>query len=891
MNQIKIAIWNANGLTQHKLEVQSFIVNQNIDIMLISETHFTQKNYFKIKGYSIYDTKHPDGKGHGGAAIIINDKIKHYEHSSFETEHIQATSIVLEEWSGECVLAAVYCPPKHAIKQDQFTDFFKTLGTKFIAGGDYNAKHTHWGSRLITTKGKELLNSMKENKLLSFSTGEPTYWPSDRKKIPDLIDFCVTKNIAARYISLQSCYDLSSDHSPIIVQLQSKSMKVEAEPRLTSKHTNWSLFKSKMEEYCPKDVRLNEANDIDSVVEQLTQAMTAAAKESTPTTQMIENTAFLSTTVKELLRKKRAIRKEFQETRSPYCKTKLNKITKGLKKALMEDREDGLRYYLEHLDPTQASDYSLWKATKKLKRPQSVNPPLRYSNGQWARSNEEKANLFAEHLAKVFEPHPQQYGANLSPSTEDVTVQQATQFKVRDVKCIIKNNVNPKKAPGFDLITGKMIKELPESVLRLITFIANAIMRIGYFPKQWKVAQIILIPKPGKDVTLVNSYRPISLLPILSKVFEKLLLKKLLPIITEKQLIPDHQFGCRAEHSTIQQVHRITSEIKRTFEEKKYCSAVFLDVEQAFDKVWHAGLIHKIQKKLPTQYCNILKSYLTDRKFSVKHKQSITELFPISSGVPQGSVLGVFLYQLFTADLPIPSSRDVSIATFVDDTAILSTHVNFNTASRELQEHLYKVEEWLKKWRIKVNEKKSSHITFTLKKRTCPQVILNDVRIPQETEVKYLGMHLDRRLTWKKHIEMKRKQLAIKISKINWLINQHSSLSLECKVLLYKVIIKPIWTYGIQLWGSASSSNIELLQRFQSKTLRRIVNAPWYMNNVAIHRDLDIEFVRDVITKFSTKYQQKLLAHPNELAVNILQKPRFERLQRFDPLELHLRFT
>ena len=154
------------------------------------------------------------------------------------------------------------------------------------------------------------------------------------------------------------------------------------------------------------------------------------------------------------------------------------------------------------------------------------------------------------------------------------------------------------------------------------------------------------------------------------------------------------------------------------------------------------------------------------------------------------------------------------------------SHKNPHTASRELQNHLCKIEEWLKNWRIKVNENKSTHITFTLNKCTCPPVKLNGVNIPQQTKVKYLGLHLDRRLTWKNHIEAKRNQIKITFSKMYWLIGRKSKLSLHNKVLLYKAIIRPIWTYGIQLWGSTSASNREFLQRTQAKILRTITNAP-----------------------------------------------------------------
>jgi hypothetical protein len=112
-------------------------------------------------------------------------------------------------------------------------------------------------------------------------------------------------------------------------------------------------------------------------------------------------------------------------------------------------------------------------------------------------------------------------------------------------------------------------------------------------------------------------------------------------------------------------------------------------------------------------------------------------------------------------------------------------------------------------------------------------VKINDVQLPQSDEVKYLGFHLDRRLTWHKHIFTKRK-LGLTLTKMHWLLGRKSQLSNTNNLLHYKTILKPIWTYGIQLWGTASTSNIEILQRFQSKVLCMIVDTPWYIPNSLI---------------------------------------------------------
>jgi hypothetical protein len=140
-----------------------------------------------------------------------------------------------------------------------------------------------------------------------------------------------------------------------------------------------------------------------------------------------------------------------------------------------------------------------------------------------------------------------------------------------------------------------------------------------------------------------------------------------------------------------------------------------------------------------------------------------------------------------------------------------------------------------------------THVTFSTRRATCPPDKVNDVLLPQSDEVNYLGLHLDRRLTWHKHIFTKRKQLGLTLTKMHWLHGPKSQLSTTNKFLLYKTMLKPIWTYGIQQLGTASTSNIEILERFQSKVLRIIVDASWYVPNSLIRRDLSCPAVKEEI--------------------------------------------
>ena len=150
---LRIAEWNANGLSNHKLELIQFLYDNNIDVLLASETHFTDRTVLKIPQYSLYHSNHPDGTAHGGAAIIIRTSLQHFEAPAYQTDKIQASILRNTDRPWPLHIAALYSPPlRHRIDVVDYDTFLRHLGLRFIVGGDWSAKHNDWGSRLTTTK-------------------------------------------------------------------------------------------------------------------------------------------------------------------------------------------------------------------------------------------------------------------------------------------------------------------------------------------------------------------------------------------------------------------------------------------------------------------------------------------------------------------------------------------------------------------------------------------------------------------------------------------------------------------------------------------------------------------------------------------------------------------
>ncbi|KAL4127101.1 hypothetical protein QTP88_011299 [Uroleucon formosanum] len=511
------------------------------------------------------------------------------------------------------------------------------------------------------------------------------------------------------------------------------------------------------------------------------------------------------------------------------------------------------------------------KPQKKILRYKAPNIPLIKHNGSLTSSDSEKAELFKIHLSEIFLPHPDIFDpdtislVNRSLNGPPQSSLPIKPFSPNDLKYQIQKYPR-KKSPGYDLITAEVVKCLPKRAIVHITHIFNSIIRLSYFPLLWKFSTIIMIHKPNKPADTTSSYRPISLLPFLAKILEKLILKRILPIISDKKVLPDYQFGFRSSHSTTHQLHRVVDAISFSLEKKLFCTAAFLDISQAFDRVWHDGLLHKLKTFLPSPFYLLIKSYLTERTFQIRYGSDTSSIGSISAGVPQGGILSPILYNIFAADQPI--TPNTSVADYADDKVIISMNDNPFIASSNLQTHLDLMENWYTKWRFKLNHSKSIHTTFTLRPALTPEVTLYGAPIPSSPSVKYLGLTLDKRLTWAHHIREKRLSLNNKFRILKPLVsNKH--ISLHVKLLIYKTLLKPIWTYGIQLWGSAKKTNLNKIQCFQNIAIRKLINAPPYISNHTLHTDLKLKTIHEEAKHFYKRFHNRLSSHSNPLIKNL----------------------
>jgi hypothetical protein len=294
---------------------------------------------------------------------------------------------------------------------------------------------------------------MEKLNLLHLSTGEPTYWPSDPKRLPDLLDFCVIKGIPHDSALTRSCFELSSDHSPVLISLNLRALHHAPQPTLCNRKTNWDYFRHLITTNLTLHVPLKTEAEIEDAVKYFTDLIQWAGWTATPEITCTPSSYDYPLPIKQKLAEKRRLRKEWHLYRTPTSKKLLNRATQELKQLLHDHKNYNIQTFLNGLTPTASTHYSLWKTTKRLKTVTQTSTPLRTTQGTWARSNVDKAQAFANHLATVFQPHP--------PEPDSLPEDTLTSFletpfqleppvhrlKRSEVQAII-NTLPPKKSPG-----------------------------------------------------------------------------------------------------------------------------------------------------------------------------------------------------------------------------------------------------------------------------------------------------------------------------------------------------------------------------------------------------------------------------------------------------------
>ena len=407
-------------------------------------------------------------------------------------------------------------------------------------------------------------------------------------------------------------------------------------------------------------------------------------------------------------------------------------------------------------------------------------------------------------------------------------------------------SINNKKSYGIDKISNFVLRKCPYSLDVALSCIFNHCINNGYFPTIWKKSKVIPIAKK-KSAKDIKDFRPISLLSNVGKLFERVLAVSIDHFCDEMNVIPNNQFGFKKNHSTEHCLLLLNNKIIQNLRNKK-CSVVLdIDLQAAFDSIWHKGLIFKlIRFNFPDALIRMVSDFLSSRTAFVCIGSECSEEFAVLKGVVQGSLLGPKLFNIYLSDFPFnnPESEPESIL-FADDTKVLASAVRPHDALNKIKDSLPILTSYLKSWGLILNAGKSHLSCFrntygkghrkAVKESKTLSLAIENIPIPLKTEVKYLGIHFDHKFKFNTHARkvLGKAKMASGLLK-QLLSSKHTSK--KTKILIYKTLIRPIISYGFGCWFTISPTAAKELEVFERKILRfccdkhRKPNKKWYSN-------------------------------------------------------------
>ena len=812
-------------------------ISGTLSVIALSETWLTEisKDTFNILGYN-FVSKNRTSKIGGGVGFYIDCNVDYTLRAdiSIMSDYIECIFIEIQQTnSNNIVVGCVYRPPNTdlALFNAELLDILNKINSKnfrlAVIAGDFNIDLLK--SEVHAPTGEFL------NNFTSHSYVPTIFYPTRITGTSStLIDNIFFNGITYKF-ETAIIYNEISDHLPVAIHIHLKLSKIK--PSLEFKRRKYTtekieLFKRDLLDADWNPVYTESRNNVNNYYAIFLHIFSTLFEKYFPIeTIRIKNvisprkcwiTRGLVKSCKRrsiLFKKYKQNPTKINENRYVIYRNKLNALLKKVEKD----------YYKNKLNSLTGNLRDTWKLLNEILNKNKTSHLIeKFSSNDGLIVSDPKAIVehfndffvnIGDRLANDIPAALTSFRSYLKGSIVDSFLLHLT--NPEEVITIVKGFSN-KYSYGVDSVPVNIMKECISPIAEVLSFVINCSFSHGCFPDELKIAKVCPVYKGGTKTSFSN-YRPISVLPSFSKIFEKLVYNRLESYVLSKNILVNNQYGFRRMHSTYMAILDMFDKVSESIDKHEVSIGVFIDLSKAFDTLNHTILLEKLEhygiRGLPLLW---FKDYLSNRKQFVLLNNTSSQMRRITCGVPQGSILGPLLFILYVNDM-INCSKLLHFILFADDTNLFYSSSNYNDLMDVVNNELDKLSEWFRTNKLSLNISKTNYILFGNRRKclsdTNFMIHINGNMIERVIVTKFLGVYIDQDLNWKHHTA----QVAAKISKSLGILNRVKYiLPRSSLVTLYQTMIHPYLVYCNIIWGGASLLALNKLVILQKRALRLI---------------------------------------------------------------------
>jgi len=797
------------------------------DIIALNETWLIERipnsEFADLDDYVVYRKDRQEDIQGGGVLIMVKKSIWSKEHPEWESKDTHNNEITAAEVrpnkTRKIGIITAYRPqtnpcPNFLQNLDiTLTNYIQNNVTEFIIIGDFNYSTISWNPLLDThlpKHSRELVQYLQDHDLKQLNRH------SSRKTENNILDLFIT-NIPDTNSGI-TCgrYKFKSDHYLLDCEFTMDVTRRGTIPRTVYNYKR-ANFTSIKEDLQNSKGYPNVTDDVETSWSKIKNTISTTTNKFIPKLKIKNklNPAWIDDEVIHSSHQKKRALNKYKRTNKPEDHNKFKRLRNNLKNLVTRKYKEYINSITDTLGQNPKRFWTLLKDRSKSKS----SPDIITHEGQDITEPNAKSTIFNTYFQSVFSTHHTteypKIHKHQDPNLENVILTESEILK--ELK-----NINPTKAPGPDGLSSRVLKEAAAEIAKPITTIYNKTIQEGIIPKEWKRANVVPIYKKGKK-TEPSNYRPISLLPIISKILERCIFNKIIKHISPKISLLQH--GFMKGRSTVTQLMTVLTNISNILDKKTQTDVIYFDLSKAFDSVPHNLLIHKLEQfGIHGRLCNWITNYLTDRYQRVTCEGGNSEWLPVTSGVPQGSILGPLLFLLYINDLPEVLSDETKCAIFADDTKIYR-QIRTPADTIALQEDINQLAIWGDKWKLKFNATKC--VCLTIHNSVQPTIEMYTMKgapLIRQKDMNDLGLIVAEDLKWKLHIN----KIISKANQRLWLIIRTLGFDapMKAKKTAYVSMVRSILEYGSVIWNPTNKEAMEDLERVQRTATNYITNNP-----------------------------------------------------------------